>query len=67
MSHWVALRSLLSGFSFQLSAFQLLPKCGFEVALGGFARSFCILHSSFCLRLARHRRVLEWSLSGACR
>jgi hypothetical protein len=24
MSSWVALRSLLSGFSFQLSAFQLL-------------------------------------------
>jgi len=29
VSHWVALRNPLSGFSFQLSAFQLLPKGGF--------------------------------------
>ena len=29
MSHWVALCSPLSDFSFQLSAFQLLPNCGF--------------------------------------
>ena len=29
VSHWVALRNPLSGFSFQLSAFQLLPNCGF--------------------------------------
>ena len=29
MSHWVALRNPLSDFSFQLSAFQLLPNCGF--------------------------------------
>ena len=32
MSHWVALCSPLSDFSFQLSAFQLLPNCGFGVA-----------------------------------
>ena len=29
---WVALCSPLSDFSFQLSAFQLLPNCGFKVA-----------------------------------
>src|ERR1035437_9112516 len=29
---WVALCSPLSDFSFQLSAFQLLPNCGFGVA-----------------------------------
>ena len=33
MSPWVALCSPLSDFSFQLSAFQLLPNCGFRVAL----------------------------------
>src|ERR1035437_6620398 len=30
VSHWVALLNPLSDFSFQLSAFQLLPNCGFE-------------------------------------
>ena len=36
MSHWVALCSPLSDFSFQLSAFQLLPNCGFVMAWVGF-------------------------------
>src|ERR1035437_9598827 len=35
---WVALCSPLSDFSFQLSAFQLLPKGGFDVALMCLAR-----------------------------
>jgi hypothetical protein len=59
VSHWVALCSPLSDFSFQLSAFQLLPNRGFGVPCppshesritSGF-RWLCpgFLHSAFCL------------------
>jgi hypothetical protein len=34
---WVALRNLCSDFSFQLAAFQLLPKCGSGTSLSDFS------------------------------
>jgi hypothetical protein len=54
----VALCSPLSDFSFQLSAFQLLPKGGLGVALGGFAQPpfwfqlSAFQHFSFCQSVA---------------
>jgi hypothetical protein len=61
----VALRSSLSGFSFQLSAFQLLPECGFGVALmshwvalPGFSR-FEVQGSGFKVRVPSDTRAFH--------
>jgi len=62
----VALCSPLSDFSFQLSAFQLLPNCGFWVALAGL-QALNVQDTFSVLRIPAHLGLGGGALRGAMR